>query len=123
MKRKDNPKHSMNHYLRPHKNKVLIICKEFTETGFYGENGECYGSLDTEPRGVFFKALEDKLKDDIENIPASDEWALYGESIDSKEVGQKMSNRLKELFKEIDKAKNFDITEVYEYYDLDQYKI
>lgn len=124
MKRKDNPKHNMSHYLRPHTNKVLKICKHFSETGFWDEDGSDYGCHDTEVREIYIKCLLNKLKENIEIIPKENEWGLYdSNSVGAKSVGKQMSKKLKELFEEIDNAKNFEITEIYEYYGFEQYEI
>jgi hypothetical protein len=116
--------HNMGHYLKPHTNKVLKICKKFSETGFWDDNGSDYGCQDTEVREIYMQCLLDKLKEDIERIPKENEWGLYDpNSIGAKSVGKQMSQKLKELFEEIDNAKNFEITEIYEYYGFEQYEI
>ena len=119
MKKKEN---SMSYLLRPHKNKALILCKIFTEDGFYDDYGSDYGSLDTATREIFFECLLNKLKEDKEVIPKAEEWRLY-EGEYKEDVGQKMTDSLKELYNLIDDSLNLKITEIYEFYKFPEFKI
>lgn len=115
-------KSSMSHLLKPHKNKSLEICKQFTEKGFYHEDGTDFGSLDTSVREIFITCLLYKLKEDIEKIPNANEWGLYNED-GYLDVGQKMTDALRQLYNEIDNSLNFEITEIYEFYGFKQFEV
>lgn len=114
--------HNMKHLLHPHKNKALLLCQEF-EMGMVDDEGLGYGSCDTEVRVTFLNCLIKKLRDDIETFPKCDEWGLSdSDTIESQSLGALMTNRLKDIYRYIEKSMNWEITEIYEYFDLEVVK-